>query len=101
MSASRLSKDQVSAIASSLDANIEDLCARPLDGSPVPFVWLDATHVKCGRGSCDTDGWRRILGANVVETESYDSRPVFLRASRSRGAASVRLVVSDAHPRLA
>ena len=43
---SRLSKDQVSAIASSLDADIEDLCARPLGGSPVPYVWLDATYVK-------------------------------------------------------
>ena len=45
----RLSKDQVSAIASSLDADIEELCARPLDGSPVPYVWLDATYVKCRR----------------------------------------------------
>lgn len=46
MGVSRLSKDQVSAIASSLDADIEDLCARPLGGSPVPYVWLDATYVK-------------------------------------------------------
>ena len=61
MGVSRLSKDQVSAIASSLDADIEDevdnqgdieeLCARPLDGSPVPYVWLDATYVKCPRGA--------------------------------------------------
>ena len=46
MGVSRLSKDQVSAIASSLDADIEDLCARPLGGSPVPYVWLAATYVK-------------------------------------------------------
>ena len=32
MGVSRLSKDQVSAIASSLDADIEELCGRPLDG---------------------------------------------------------------------
>lgn len=50
MGVSRLSKDQVSAIASSLDADIEDLCGRPLGGSPVPYVWLDATYVKCRRG---------------------------------------------------
>lgn len=25
---------------------IEDLYGRPLEGSPVPFVWLDATYVK-------------------------------------------------------
>ena len=54
----RLSKDQVSAIASSLDADIEELCARPLDGSPAPYVWLDATYVK----------WRRDGGASWAST---------------------------------
>ena len=52
MGVSRLSKDQVSAIASSLDADIEDLCGRPLGGSPVPYVWLDAptsSAVSAGR----------------------------------------------------
>lgn len=93
MGVSRLSKDQVSAIASSLDADIEDLCGRPLGGSPVPYVWLDATYVKCRREG-------RVLGVDVVDTESYDSWLAFLRAIRSRGAAGVRLVVSDAHPGL-
>lgn len=37
MGVSWLSKNQVSAIASSLDANIEDLCGRPLDGSTRPM----------------------------------------------------------------
>lgn len=99
MGVSRLSKDQVSAIASSLDADIEDLCGRPLGGSPVPYVWLDATYVKCRRGGrvastavvtaigCDAGGWRRVLGVDVVDTESYDSWLAFLRAIRSRGAA--------------
>lgn len=112
MGVSRLSKDQVSAIASSLDADIEELCGRSLDGSPGPYVWLDATYVKCRREGrvastvvvtaigCDAGGWRRVLGVDVVGTESYDSWLAFLRAIRSRGAAGVRLVVSDAHPRL-
>lgn len=112
MGVSRLSKDQVSAIASSLDADIEDQCARPLGGSPMPYVWLDATYVKCRRGGrvastavvtaigCDAGGWRRVLGVDVVDTESYDSWLAFLWAIRSRGAAGVRLVVSDAHPGL-
>ena len=47
MGVSRPSKDPVSAIASSLDADIDELCGRPLDGSPVPYVWLDATYVEC------------------------------------------------------
>ena len=112
MGVSRLSKDQVSAIASSLDADVEELCARPLDSSPVPYVWLDATYVKCRREGrvastavvtaigCDAGGWRRVLGVDVVDTESYDSWLAFLRAIRARGAAGVRLVVSDAHPGL-
>lgn len=105
MSASRLSKDQVSAITSSLDADIEDLCARPLDGSPAPFVWLGATYVKC---RCEervastavitaidsgAGGRSRIPGADMANTESYDSWLAFLRASRPRGAAGVRLAI--------
>lgn len=109
MGVSRLSKDQVSAIASSLDADIEELCSRPLDGSPVPYVWLDATYVKCRRGGrvastavvtaigCDAGGWRRVLGVDVVDTESYDSWLAFLRKIRDRGVSGVELVVSDAH----
>ena len=109
MGVSRLSKDQVSAIASSLDADIEELCGRPLDGSPVPYVWLDATYVKCRRGGrvastavvtaigCDAGGWRRVLGVDVVDTESYDSWLAFLRKIRDRGVSGVELVVSDAH----
>lgn len=109
MGVSRLSKDQVSAIAASLDADIEELCARPLDGSPVPYVWLDATYVKCRRGGrvastavvtaigCDAGGWRRVLGVDVVDTESYDSWLAFLRKIRGRGVSGVELVVSDAH----
>ena len=109
MRVSRLSKDQVSAIASSLDADVEELCARPLEGSPVPYVWLDATYVKCRRGGrvastavvtaigCDAGGWRRVLGGGVVDTESYDSWLAFLRKIRDRGVSGVQLVVSDAH----
>ena len=90
MGVSRLSKDQVSAIASSLDADIEELCARPLDSS-------SAVYVKCRRGGrvastavvtaigCDAGGRGRVLGVDVVDTESYDSWLAFLRAIRSRG----------------
>lgn len=109
---SRLMKDQVSAIALSLDADIEDQCASPLGGSPVPYVLLDATYVKCRREGrvaltaevtaigCDAGGWKRVLGVDVVVTESYESWLALLRAIRSRGAAGVRLVVSDARPGL-
>lgn len=91
-----LSKDKVSAIASGLDADIKDQRGSPLDGSPVPYVWLDASYVKCRRGAAG----RRVLGVNVVDTVSCDSWPAFLRAIHSRWTAGARLVISDAHPGL-
>ena len=109
MGVHRLSKDQVSAICESLDADVEELVGRPLGDGPVPYVWLDATYVKCRRGGhvastavvtaigCDAEGRRRVLGLAVVDTESYDSWAAFLRALRGRGVSGVRLVVSDAH----
>lgn len=47
---------------------------------------------------CDAGGWRRVLGAGVVDTESYDSWLAFLRTVRGRSVSGVELVVSDAHP---
>lgn len=87
MGVSRLSKDQVSAIASSLDADIEDLCGRPLDGTPVPYVWLDATYVKCRREG-------RVASTAVVtaigcDANSSPSRTP-ARASSARSARSSR-----------
>ena len=112
MGVSRLGKDQVSAICASLDADVDELVGRPLSGLATPYVWLDATYVKFRREGrvastavvtaigCDAEGWRRVLGMAVVDTESYDSWLGFLRSLRERGVG-VRLVVSDAHKGLA
>ena len=40
---SRLSKDQVSAIAKDLDANVAELMGRGLADARTPYLWLDAT----------------------------------------------------------
>ena len=104
----RLSKDQVSAIAQSLDADVAELLGRPLGGLDTPYLWLDATYVKCRREGrvastavvtaigCDREGCRRVLGVSVVDTESEGSWASFLRGIKSRGVRGVRLVVSDA-----
>ena len=109
MGVSSLSKDQVSAICACLDADVDELVGGPLSGAAVPYVWLDATYVKCRREGrvastavmtaigCDEGGWRRVLGIAVVDTESYESWLGFLRRLRERGVEGVRLVVSDAH----
>ena len=109
MGIERLSKDQVSAIAASLDSEVEELLARPLGGLRMPYLWLDATYLKCRREGrvastavvtaigCDESGWRHVLGLGVVDTESYDSWLAFLRKVRERGVDGVQLVTSDAH----
>lgn len=109
MGIERLSKDQVSAICEHLDSEVGELAARPLGPSRTPYPWVDATYVKCGRDrrvaptavataiGCDEDGWRRVPGPGVVDTESHDSRLAFPRRVRARGAAGVQPVTSDAH----
>ena len=109
MGIERLGRDRVSAIAATLDAEIADLAEGPLDARAIPYIWLDATYVKCRRGGrvastavvtaigCDESGWRRVLGVSVVDTESHESWLGFLRKLRDRGATGTELVVSDAH----
>jgi putative transposase len=46
----RMSKNQVSRLAQSLDQIVEDFRTRPLDGGPYPYVTFDALVVKCLEG---------------------------------------------------
>lgn len=106
MGVGRLSKDRAGAIARDLDADVSELLSRDLLGCRTPYLWLDATYVKCRRGGrvastavvtaigCDEHGWRRVLGLSVVDTESYDSWLAFLRGVRARGVDGVTLVVN-------
>lgn len=101
MGVSRLSKDQVSAITSSLDVDVDvqELCARLLDGTPAPYVWLDPPASSAAAGAASPPRpWSRpsaatrtaggVLGVDVVETESHDSWLAFLREIRDRGLAA-------------
>lgn len=96
-------------MARSVDDDVEELMSRPLGGLRMPYLWLNATYCKARADGhmastavvtaigCDEDGWRRVLGMGVVDTESYDSWLGFLRGVRGRGVRGVQLVVSDAH----
>ncbi|MGO5173152.1 IS256 family transposase [Atopobiaceae bacterium LCP21S3_F7] len=109
MGVERLPEDQVSAIAHELDADVEELLSRDLGDVGTPYLWLDATYVKCRREGrvastavvtaigCDEHGWRHVLGVSVVDTEPCDSWLSFPRSVRARGVRGVRLVTSDAH----
>jgi transposase-like protein len=108
----RMSRSQVSRLAQSLDAIVEDFRTRPLDGGPYPYLTLDALVVKCREGGrtvnvcvvhavgVNRDGFRESLGLDVVTAEDGAAWLSFLRSLVARGLAGVRLVTSDAHPGL-
>ena len=108
----RMSKSQVSRLAKSLDAIVEDFRTRPLDGAPYPYVTLDALVVKCREGGrtvnvcvvhavgVNREGFRESLGLDVVTSEDGAAWLAFMRGLVARGLAGVKLASSDAHPGL-
>jgi transposase-like protein len=108
----RMSKSQVSRLASSLDEIVESFRTRPLDAGPYPYLTLDALVVKCREGgrivnahvvhavAVNADGYRESLGLDVVTSEDGAAWTAFLRGLVARGLAGVVLVTSDAHPGL-
>ena len=108
----RMSKSQVSRLAKSLDAIVEDFRTRPLDGAPYAYVTLDALVVKCREGGrtvnvcvvhavgVNREGFRESLGLDVVTAEDGAAWLAFVRGLVARGLAGVKLVSSDAHPGL-
>jgi putative transposase len=107
----RMSKSQVSRLAKSLDAIVEDFRTRPLDGAPYAYVTLDALVVKCREGGrtvnvcvhavgVNRDGFRESLGLDVVTSEDGAAWLAYVRGLVARGLSGVKLVSSDAHPGL-
>lgn len=106
MGIERMSRDQAGAICAGLDSEVGGVSTRPLGDLPTPYLRLDATYVKRRRSGrvastavvaaigCDSEGWRRVPGAGVVDIEGHDSWSAFLGRIRERG---VGLVTSDAH----
>lgn len=105
----RMSRSQVSRICESLDDTVADLQGRDLSDVGFPYLWLDATYIKCrdsghvsscalvtaiGAGS---DGYRRVLGLDAFDTETHTGWLYFLRSLRERGVSGVLCVTSDAH----
>lgn len=109
MGIDRMSAGQVSRMCSSLDDAVADLQERDLSGARFPYIRLDATYIKCrdagrvqstalvtaiGAGS---DGYRRLLGLDAIDTESYDGWKSFLLLLRARGVSGAICVTGDAH----
>jgi putative transposase len=104
-----LSKSQVSELAKTLDGEVAAFRARPLDAGPYAYVWVDALAVKCREAgrivnvACvvatgvNADGYREVLGVDVLTSEDGAGWTGFLRDLVARGLSGVALVVSDAH----
>lgn len=86
MGIDRMSSSQVSRICEALDATIADLQERDSSGDALPCIWVDATYIRrrdeghvsscapvtaMGAGA---DGYRRLLGLDAVDAESYAGR---------------------------
>ena len=104
-----MSASQVSRMCRALDAEVDGLRSRRFEGSGFPYLFLDATYVKCRRAGrvqstalvtaigIGSDGVRRVLGVDAVDTETYAGWLGFCRGLRARGVSGVRCVTSDAH----
>jgi transposase-like protein len=104
-----ISKSQVSELAAHLDGQVESFRHRRLDAEAYPYIWLDAMYVKSredGRianvativaTGVNAQGYREILGMDVITTEDGAGWTAFLRGLVARGLKGVRLVVSDSH----
>lgn len=107
-----ISKSQVSELAKSLDEGVAAFRSRPLDRGPYRFLQADALALKVredGRivqaaalvaTGVNADGYREILGLEVVTAEDGAAWLSFFRALVARGLTGVALVTSDAHPGL-
>jgi transposase-like protein len=105
----KISKSQVSAMAQSLDEVVEAFRNRPLDAGPYTYMWIDALALKSREGgrtvnvcaviatAVNRDGYREVLGIDVVTSEDGSAWTAFLRGLVARGLSGVRLVVSDSH----
>jgi putative transposase len=103
-----VSKSQVSALTSRLDAEISEWRQRPLT-EEYPYLIIDARYEKVRRGGevvsqgvlvavgVSATGYREVLGAWVADSESEASWGAVFSELKQRGLRGVRHVVSDDH----
>ena len=106
---SGISKSEVSRICRELDGEMAAFRSRPLGHVEFPYVFCDATYVKCrvnGRvvskavviaTGVTREGDREVLGVEVGDSEDGAFWTAFLKSLRARGLAGVHLVISDHH----
>jgi putative transposase len=108
MGVERLSRSQISELCQELDAKAEAFRHRELT-EPYPYVWLDALYEKIHQDErvisnavviaygVTAQGYRDVIGIDVVDTESKDSWAAFLRGLKKRKLTGTKLLISDGH----
>jgi len=108
MGMSGISKSQVSRLCAEIDERVNAFLNRPLEGD-WPYLWIDATYVKCREAgrivskaviiavAVNTEGVREVLGMAIGPSEAEPFWSEFLRSLTRRGLRGVKLVISDAH----
>src|SRR5207244_1881015 len=91
----RMSKSQVSRLAKSLDAIVEDFRTRPLDGAPYAYVTLDALVVTCREGGRTVN----VCVVHAVRDDGADDLRSARRADGARAAPPDRRPARDPLPR--
>ena len=104
-----MSKSQVSRLARELDAIVEAFRNRALDSGPYAYVSLDALTQKVRESGrivsvaavvaigVNRDGYREVLGVDVITVEDGAGWMAFLRGLVARGLTGVCLVISYDH----
>lgn len=104
-----MSHETVSRYVHELDAELEPWRTRKLEGTELPYLMVDARYEKARVDGqvvdvavlvavgVDWDGYRQVLGVEVVYGETEQTWPKFLAGLREHGLSGVQLVVSDDH----
>ena len=105
----RFSKSTVSELCKALDKEVNEFRNRPLSDLEAPILMVDATYFKVREKhkvitkaflvalAIKKDGYREIIGFDVVDSEDNYSWLNFFQDLRKRGLKEVMMVISDAH----
>jgi transposase-like protein len=104
-----VSSTTVSRVAADLDEQLEQLRTRRLDGTPYPYMMIDARYEKVRveghvvsqavlvTAAINSEGVREILDWRVANSESESTWDEVFQSLKVRGLRGLEMIVSDAH----
>ena len=104
-----VSSTTVSRVAAELDEQLEQVRTRRLDGTPYPYMMIDARYEKVRveghvvsqavlvTAAINSDGVREILDWRVANSESESTWDDVFQSLKMRGLRGLEMIVSDAH----